>query len=189
MSSTELPITHVTAYVWDPIISPYGSGDGFGSSSFDREGPLRDGVFEAGAQGALHNWAEANHDAIAEKVRSEYFEKQKNLTHRLESELAIIRDDGTASKLTPVEIVVQELTIRDALIGRKSAELARQNELANAFYGSDPLYKTPFDLASQYRPRQLLSAVKTAWSNSYTAAYNSKLLSEGISLLNNQSAA
>jgi hypothetical protein len=189
MSTTELSITHVTAYEWDPIISPYGSGDGFGSNAFDREGPLRDGVFGSGAQGALHNWAEANHDAIAEKVRSGYSEKQKNLTHILESELATLRAGGNVGELNPIEVVDRELSIRDTLIGLKSVELVRQNELAKSFYGSDPLNKTPFELASQYRPRQLLSAVKAAWSGSYTAAYNSKLLFEGIGLLNNQSAA
>ncbi|MHC8315474.1 colicin-like pore-forming protein [Pseudomonas sp. LB3P31] len=189
MSSADLPITHVTAYEWEPIISPYGSGDGFGSNAFDREGPLKDGVFGKGAQGALHNWAEANHDVIAEKVRSEYSEKQKHLTVILESELARIRADGASSQFVSVEIVLHEIAIRDTLIGLKSSEFARQSELANAFYGSDPLSKTPFDLASQYRPRQLLSAIKAAWSDSYTAAYNSKLLSEGIGLLNNQSAA
>ncbi|MGX1173093.1 colicin-like pore-forming protein [Pseudomonas sp. R151218B TE3479] len=187
MTSIDLPAIHITTYEWDPIASPFGSGDGFGSSTFDREGPTKDGIFGRGPQGALYNWALANYDAITKKIQQSYSEKHKNLKKALESELNSVRTSNNFIALPPNESIIREIGLRDALIKHKATKLAHQTNSANTFYGSSPLNKTPIDLASRYRARQLLNTVKAVWSNSYTAAFNAKLLSEEISLLTEQS--
>lgn len=187
MTSIDLPAIHITTYEWDPIISPFGSGAGFGSSTFDREGPTKDGIFGRGAQGALYNWALANYDAITKAIQQSYSEKHKNLPKTLESELSSARTSNNFIVLPPNESIIREIALREAFIKHKATELAQQTNLANKFYGSSPINKTPIDLASRYRARQLLNTVKAAWSDSYTAAFNAKLLSEGISLLTGQS--
>ncbi|WP_204127833.1 colicin-like pore-forming protein [Pseudomonas ogarae] len=187
MTSIDLPAIHITTYEWDPIVSPFGSGAGFGSSTFDREGPTKDGIFGRGAQGALYNWALANYDAITKAIQKSYSEKHKNLPKTLESELSSARTSNNFIVLPPNESIIREIALREAFIKHKATELAQQTNLANKFYGSSPINKTPIDLASRYRARQLLNTVKAAWSDSYTAAFNAKLLSEGISLLTGQS--
>ena len=187
MTSIDLPAIHITTYEWDPIASPFGSGAGLGSSTFDREGPTKDGIFGRGAQGALYNWALANYETITKAIQRSYSEKHKNLPKTLESELNSVRTNNNFRTLPPNESIIREIALREALIKHKATELAQQTNLANTFYGSSPINKTPFDLASRYRARQLINTVKTAWSDSYTAAFNAKLLSEGISLLTGQS--
>ncbi|QKS82874.1 colicin-like pore-forming protein [Pseudomonas bijieensis] len=187
MTSIDLPAIHITAYEWDPIVSPFGSGAGFGSSTFDREGPTKDGIFGRGAQGALYNWALANYDTITKAIQQSYSEKHKNLPKTLESELKSARTNNNFIVLPKNESIIREIALREALIKHKATELAQQTNVANTFYGSSPINKTPIDLASRYRARQLLNTVKAAWSDSYTAAFNAKLLSEGISLLTGQS--
>lgn len=187
MTPIDLPAIHITTYEWDPIVSPFGSGAGFGSSTFDREGPTKDGIFGRGAQGALYNWALANYDTTTKAIQRSYSEKHKNLPKILESELNSVRTSNNFIVLPPNESIIREIALREALIKHKATELAQQTNLTNTFYGSSPINKTPIDLASRYRARQLLNTVKAAWSDSYTAAFNAKLLSEGISLLTGQS--
>ena len=189
MTSIDLPNINITTYEWDPIVSPFGSGDGFRSSTFDREGLTNDGAFGRGAQGALYNWALRNYDAITEKVKRDYLAKLSKLKKTLETEFNSVRGKDHHSGSSPREFIIQEIALREKLINRQTTELIHQNKLANAYYGGSPLEKTPVDLASRYRHRQLPNVVKAAWSDSYTAAFNAELLSESISLLKKQSSA
>lgn len=191
MTTVNLPVSHVTAYEWDPIFSPFGTGDGFGNSNPAAGTPvyMQDGIIGGGARGALYNWALANYDAITQKIKNDYAEKHNKLPGAVDAELASVRDESETKALNPVEEITRDLTVHNTVIARKTLELARLEAVANAHFGSSPIDKTAFDIATRFKERQLLNVVKQSWSDSYVAAYNALLLSEGIALLNAQSVA
>jgi len=168
------------------LTNPYGPISSAESNDFDREGPLgQTGKFGKGAQGALDNWANANYDAITASIRNNFHQALSRLPQLLAGELSAI-GGHTAGPGSPVNAYIHELQLRQSLIGRKHAELARQIERANAFYGSDPISKTAFDLVLKWQPRAPLGPIKEAWANAYTAAYNAQLLTAGIQALSAQ---
>lgn len=171
------------------INNPFGPGggpDGSQTSQFDREGPLGStGKFGKGPQAVLDNWADAHYDTITESIRSNFAQALSILPQLLEDELSAIRAAGGRGS-SALEDHQRELNYRNTLIAQKHAEQAAQTLLANAFYGSDPLGKTPFDFVRQWRPGTPLSHIKDAWTNAYTAAYNAQLLAAGSQALSAQ---
>lgn len=143
------------------------------------------GKFGKGPQAVLDNWADAHYDTITEGIRSHFAQALSILPQLLEDELSAIRAAGGRGS-SALEDHQRELNYRNTLIAQKLAEEAAQTLLANAFYGSDPLGKTPFDFVRQWRPGTPLSHIKDAWTNAYTAAYNAQLLAAGSQALSAQ---
>lgn len=120
----------------------------------------------------------------------EYQIRLSQLPQTIEQELAATRLEGSTHPLPPAEAIVRELGVRNRLLARKTADFHHKTALANSFYGVDPIGRP----LQEFYPRALTMekpvpangiALK-AWLASYRAAYEARLLSQSIQMLNQQ---
>ncbi|EJM16823.1 membrane protein involved in colicin uptake [Pseudomonas sp. GM18] len=134
-----------------------------------------------------------NVNKIAEaikQVEQEYHVQSAYLSQTLEHELAATRLEGSTAPVPPVDAIIRELGVRNTLLTRKSAELQQKTALANMFYGADPLGRP----LKEFYVRALMSqrhfgpdsVVIQAGLASYKAAYEARLLTQSIQMLNQQ---
>ncbi|WP_332767817.1 S-type pyocin domain-containing protein [Pseudomonas koreensis] len=123
-------------------------------------------------------------------LENEYKIRTTQLPQTIEEELATIRQAGANHYLPPTQAVIRELEVRDRLIARKTAELQQKTVLANQFFGSDPANKT---LLQFYQRASLIEPLVKpygvamhAWTESYRAAHEVRLLSQAIDILSVQ---
>jgi len=124
------------------------------------------------------------------QVEQEYHVQSAHLSQTLEHELAATRLEGSTAPVPPVEAIIRELGVRNTLLTRKSAELQQRTALANMFYGADPLGRP----LREFYVRALMSqrhfgpdsVVIQAGLASYKAAYEARLLTQTIQMLNQQ---
>ncbi len=125
-------------------------------------------------------------------LESEYQTRTTQLPQTIEHELATIRQEGSNHYLPPTQAVIRELDIRNRLIARKTAVLQQQSAIANQFFGSDPANKTLAEFiqkASQMEPQiKPYGIAIQAWTVSYRAAHEVRLLSQTIDILSRQNA-
>lgn len=120
----------------------------------------------------------------------EYKIRTNQLPQTIEQELTTLRQEGANHYLPPTQAVIRELEVRDRLIARKTAELQQKTVLANQFFGSDPANKT---LLQFYQRASLIEPLVKpygvamhAWTESYRAAHEIRLLSQAIDILSAQ---
>jgi len=120
----------------------------------------------------------------------EYQVRSSQLPQTIEQELAATRLEGSTHPLPPSEAIIRELGVRNTLLARKTAEFHHQTALANRFYGVDPIgrrwpafYPKAVTLENPVRPNGI---AMQAWLASYKAAYEARLLSQTIQMLNQQ---
>ncbi|WP_051414799.1 S-type pyocin domain-containing protein [Pseudomonas sp. QTF5] len=120
----------------------------------------------------------------------EYQIRLSQLPQTIEQELAATRLEGSTHPLPPAEAIIRELGVRNRLLARKTADFHHKTALANSFYGVDPIGRR----LQEFYPRALTMekpvpangiALK-AWVASYRAAYEARLLSQSIQMLNQQ---
>ena len=125
-------------------------------------------------------------------LESEYQTRTTQLPQTIEHELATIRQEGSNHYLPPTQAVIRELDIRNRLIAHKTAVLQQQSAIANQFFGSDPANKTLAEFiqkASQMEPQiKPYGIAIQAWTVSYRAAHEVRLLSQTIDILSRQNA-
>ncbi|WP_423204924.1 S-type pyocin domain-containing protein [Pseudomonas kribbensis] len=123
-------------------------------------------------------------------LESEYQTRTTQLPQTIEHELATIRQEGSNHYLPPTQAVIRELDIRNRLIAHKTAVLQQQSAIANQFFGSDPANKTLVEFiqkASQMEPQiKPYGIAIQAWTVSYRAAHEVRLLSQTIDILSRQ---
>lgn len=123
-------------------------------------------------------------------LEREYQARTTLLPQTIEHELALVRREGTSHHLPPTQAIIRELEARDKLIARKAVELQRQTIIANQFFGSDPVDKTLtqfYQKASKIEPNvRPYGEAMHAWTNSYRAAHEVRLLSQTLGILNQQ---
>ncbi|EJM25783.1 S-type pyocin domain-containing protein [Pseudomonas sp. GM25] len=123
-------------------------------------------------------------------LESEFQTRTTQLPQTIEHELATIRQEGSNHYLPPTQAVIRELDIRNRLIARKTAVLQQQSAIANQFFGSDPANKTLPEFiqkASQMEPQiKPYGIAIQAWTVSYRAAHEVRLLSQTIDILSRQ---
>jgi hypothetical protein len=123
-------------------------------------------------------------------LESEYQTRTTQLPQTIEHELTTIRQEGSNHYLPPTQAVIRELDIRNRLIARKTAVLQQQSAIANQFFGSDPANKTLPEFiqkASQMEPQiKPYGIAIQAWTVSYRAAHEVRLLSQTIDILSRQ---
>lgn len=183
----ELPTTYIGAQPppgKDPIGGGFGnnSGRGFSPVGGAAMGPIIEHLKEQ-AVVKLQNTAQA--------LKNEYAAKLRGLPQSIEDDLAAVRAEGSTHTLPPAEAILRELSVRNTLILRKTAEFQIQSEIANAFYGGDPINRTASDFIIRAKKIESVitpdSQASERWDRSYKAAYSAKLLTDTIQLLNNQS--
>ncbi|SDS35834.1 S-type Pyocin [Pseudomonas granadensis] len=123
-------------------------------------------------------------------LENEYKIRTNQLPQTIEQELTTLRREGVNHYLPPTQAVIRELEVRDRLIARKTAELQQKTVLANQFFGSDPANKT---LLQFYQRASLIEPLVKpygvamhAWTESYRAAHEVRLLSQAIDILSVQ---
>ncbi|WP_241198426.1 S-type pyocin domain-containing protein [Pseudomonas granadensis] len=129
-------------------------------------------------------------EATKAALAQEYQNRAQQLPQTLENELAATRLEGTTHPLPPADSLVRELGVRTTLLQRKNAEFQQKTALANRFYGSDPLdkklihfYQKAVTLQNPVMPGGI--AIQ-AWTASYRAAHDARLLTQSIQVLNQQ---
>lgn len=123
-------------------------------------------------------------------LENEYKIRTNQLPQTIEQELTTLRQEGANHYLPPTQAVIRELEVRDRLIARKTAELQQKTVLANQFFGSDPANKTLLEFyqrASLIEPLvKPYGVAMHAWTESYRAAHEVRLLSQAIDILSVQ---
>jgi hypothetical protein len=120
----------------------------------------------------------------------EFQVRSSQLPQTIEQELAATRLEGSTHPLPPAEAIIRELGVRNTLLARKTADFHHKTAIANSFYGVDPIGKP----LQAFYPKALTMekpvpangiAIQT-WVASYKAAYEARLLSQAIQMLNQQ---
>ncbi|PAU56178.1 hypothetical protein BZL43_16495 [Pseudomonas sp. PICF141] len=134
---------------------------------------------------------------ILNKLRSttktseqEFQVRSSQLPQTIEQELAATRLEGSTHPLPPAEAIIRELGVRNTLLARKTADFHHKTAIANSFYGVDPIGKPlqafyPKALTLE-KPVPANGIAIQAWMTSYKAAYEARLLSQTIQMLNQQ---
>ncbi|MEO3726848.1 S-type pyocin domain-containing protein [Pseudomonas syringae] len=129
-------------------------------------------------------------DSTKKAYAQEYQSRASQLAQTIEHELAATRLEGSTHPLPPAEAIIRELGVRNTLILRKSAELHQKTALANLFYGADPFNRSLLDFyrkASSMEARVMPGGLAMqAWTASYRAAHDARLLAQAIQMLNQQ---
>ncbi|MGO4322040.1 S-type pyocin domain-containing protein [Pseudomonas sp. KB_12] len=123
-------------------------------------------------------------------AESTYQTQLSKLPQTIENDLAAIRLEGSTRSLPPAAAIARELSVRNTLLARKTAQFHQKTALANSFYGVDPIgkplqafYPKALTLERLVPPNGI--AIK-AWATSLKAAYEARLLSQAINMLNQQ---
>lgn len=129
-------------------------------------------------------------DATKKSLEQDYQTRISQLPQTIEQELAATRLEGTTHPLPPAEAIIRELGVRNTLLIRKTADFHQKTALANQFYGSDPLNRSlmEFYQTASATGRRVMpgGSEMLAWEASYRAAYEARLLSLSIQMLNQQ---
>lgn len=126
-------------------------------------------------------------------VEQSYLAYLPKLRSDIESEIATVVGVNSTSLL---EKSTFEKAIIDSIIKQSGAELIKNRAIANAFFGRNPLARDMKNGAVDFvnifqnprNPNTPLNIYKK-WSESITAAYKAKILSEKIRILNEKSKA
>lgn len=126
--------------------------------------------------------------ATIQASEQEYTSRISQLPQTIEHELAATRLEGSTAPLPPADAIIRELGVRHTLLLRKTAEFHSKTAIANSFYGVDPIGRS----VHEFHPRassmgKSVDVAMPAWIASYRAAYDARLLSQTIQLLNQQS--
>lgn len=126
--------------------------------------------------------------ATIQASEQEYASRISQLPQTIEHELAATRLEGSTAPLPPADAIIRELGVRHTLLLRKTAEFHGKTAIANSFYGVDPIGRS----VHEFHPRastmgKSVDSAMQAWIASYRAAYDARLLSQTIQLLNQQS--
>lgn len=126
--------------------------------------------------------------ATIQASEQEYASRISQLPQTIEHELAATRLEGSTTPLPPADAIIRELGVRHTLLLRKTAEFHSKTAIANSFYGVDPIGRS----VHEFHPRassmgKSVDVAMPAWIASYRAAYDARLLSQTIQLLNQQS--
>ncbi|MHC8345112.1 S-type pyocin domain-containing protein [Pseudomonas sp. RT6P73] len=123
-------------------------------------------------------------------LEAEYQARAALIPQNIETDLAATRLEGSTQPLPPAAAIIRELGVRNTVIQRKSAEQQRQTALSHGFYGSDPTHKTVYQFLSRaFIVDKVLSPNgpgMNLWKQSYRAAHEARLLSQTITVLNQQ---
>ncbi len=173
----ELPAIHTTASAppgYEPAWSP--AKDHRHSGMFSQ--PLNSSRY----QQVLQNFITP--------LDNEYQTKSALIPQSIEADLAATRLEGSTQPLPPSAAIVRELGVRNTVIQRKTAELQRQTTISHGFYGSDPTSKNVFEFLSRAaivdRVLSPNGPGMRLWQQSYRAAYEARLLTQTITVLNQQ---
>ncbi|MCU1748299.1 S-type pyocin domain-containing protein [Pseudomonas sp. 6D_7.1_Bac1] len=126
--------------------------------------------------------------AVIQTSEQEYAIRISQLPQTIEHELAATRLEGSTAPLPPADAIIRELGVRHTLLLRKTAEFHGKTAIANSFYGVDPIGRS----LHEFHPRastmgKSVDSAMQAWTASYRAAHDARLLSQTIQLLNQQS--
>lgn len=123
-------------------------------------------------------------------LEAEYQARTAMIPQNIETDLAAARLEGSTQPLPPAAAIIRELGVRNAVMQRKSAEQQHQTALSHGFYGSDPTNKTVYQFLSRaFIVDKVLSPNgpgMNLWKQSYRAAHEARLLSQTITVLNQQ---
>lgn len=124
-------------------------------------------------------------------VEQSYLAYLPNLRADIESEIATAI--GT-NVFPPLDKLKLEKSVMDSMIKQSNAELVSSYAIANAFFGRDPLARdiknSAVDFVNIFQsPRNPNTPLNTykKWTESITAAYKAKILSEKIRILTEKS--
>ncbi|MHC8331372.1 hypothetical protein [Pseudomonas sp. LB3P25] len=129
-------------------------------------------------------------DATKKSLEQEYQTRTSQLPQTIEQELAATRLEGPTHPLPPADAIIRELGVRNILLSRKTADFHQKTDLANQFYGGDPLNRSLIEFyqtASAMGQRVMPGGIAMqAWTASYRAAHEARLLAQSIQMLNQQ---
>lgn len=117
-------------------------------------------------------------------AEQEYQAQLTQLPQAIENELTATRLDGPTNPVPPIEGIARELEVINRLAARKRAEFDNKTAIANSYYGYDPIGR-PFPEVLKKgvtleKPFHANSLGMLAWTKSYNAAYDARLLSQTI---------
>lgn len=117
-------------------------------------------------------------------AKQEYQAKLTQLPQAIENELTATRLDGPTNPVPPVEGIARELGVINRLAVRKRAEFDNKTAIANSYYGYDPIDRPFPEILKKgvtlEKPFHANSLGMQAWTKSYKAAYDARLLSQTI---------
>ena len=127
-------------------------------------------------------------------AQSEYLGNLHEATQRLESDVQTVKHEMGERPASPVASLKQDIAARSILIERKLNDLNVQRNVANRFFGSTPLGKSPMEyaLASQLlmgSGQVERSGLRAALVDSFRGAYRVQLRETEIQILQGQIAA
>ncbi|WP_460163381.1 hypothetical protein [Pseudomonas sp. S2_F03] len=135
----------------------------------------------------------ANSDKIEttkKSIEQAHQTRAHQLPQTIEHELATTRLEFSNQPLSPVDAIIRELGVRNTLLHRKTTDLHQKTNLANQFYGGDPLGRNLVEFyqkATTMEQRVMPSGIAmNTWAASYAAAYEARLLAQSIQILNQQ---
>ncbi|MGV8888175.1 MAG: S-type pyocin domain-containing protein [Pseudomonas sp.] len=117
-------------------------------------------------------------------AEQEYQAQLTQLPQAIENELTATRLDGPTNPVPPIEGIARELEVINRLAARKRAEFDNKTAIANSYYGYDPIGRPFPEILKKgvtlEKPFHANSLGMLAWTKSYNAAYDARLLSQTI---------
>ncbi|MCF4994097.1 colicin transporter [Pseudomonas syringae] len=147
---------------------------------------------DSGMFGVPINVVVNSKEYLASKSRTEQEVRNRlqQLAQSIEHDLAATRLQVPTHPLPPAQAIIRELGVRQTLIARKTAELHQKTALAHQFFGESPINKNFNDYYKKargnHREVDPTGIAMKAWTSSYKAAHEAKLLSQSIQMLNQQ---
>jgi hypothetical protein len=155
---------------------------------------MKSGSKEAKEQQALFNKAPYAMKAADDEAKSEYVTQLALVAQRIELDAQALRQSLGGQPQAHIEVLRQDVNVRNKLVERKTQDLNRHRAAANSYFGSTPFGKSPVEYAvatyrltvqMRLRPPALEQALKSA----YHAAYSAQLDEAEIQILQAQIAA
>lgn len=152
---------------------------------------MNSGSKEARQQLALFNKAPYAMKAAEDEAKNEYVAKLATASQRIDLDVQTIRQSLSGKPQSHIDMLKQDVTVRNLLVERKTQDLSRHRAAANSYFGSTPLGKGPVEYAvatyrlmiqMRLRPPALEQALKSA----YHAAYSAQLDEAEIQMLQAQ---
>ncbi|MHC8348911.1 S-type pyocin domain-containing protein [Pseudomonas sp. RT4P38] len=117
-------------------------------------------------------------------AEQEYQAQLTQLPQIIENELTATRLNGPTNPVPPIEGIARELEVINRLAARKRAEFDNKTAIANSYYGYDPIGRPFPEILKKgvtlEKPFHANSLGMLAWTKSYNAAYDARLLSQTI---------
>ncbi|PVZ40721.1 S-type pyocin [Pseudomonas sp. CC120222-01a] len=152
---------------------------------------LKSGSKEAKEQQALFNKAPYAMKAADDEAKSEYVTQLAMVAQRIELDAQALRQSLGGQPQAHIEVLRQDVNVRNMLVERKTLDLNRHRTAANSYFGSTPFGKSPVEYAvATYRlsvqMRLRPPALEQALKSSYRAAYSAQLSEAEIQILQAQ---